>query len=334
MLEHLRASDREVSCQPFSFVCSLRIGFVFEYHSSSRSVSLDSCAVSMWSSVLSRMQGRTSFPCHVSGLFGLHRRAEAQRWLQISCGWENDRNRSQLYFVPRIHRKERFVILIIDENKPVESSFSPSGGCNHMTCRCGMEFCWLCTGLWRDHQRPDGGSECPRAAVDLQRRVLIKERAFSRQFYANSVYHRHIRTFQRQQKLRESAKRLIGTIPLEKEKKFDSTLIKTQIDKRQALLEHCYHMVKYVDNLHRICEFIAVAADGYGSQPREFINSYYVFETITLNLVQIFEDGRGYAAIDQMNQLYQRSEKNIERIRRAIRIRQLHQATTAGYVTS
>ena len=134
--------------------------------------------------------------------------------------------------------------------------------------------------------------------------------------------------------MRESAKRLIGTIPLDKEKQFNSALIKTQIDQRQALLEHCNRMVKYVDNLHRICEFTAVAADGYGNQPREFLNSYYVFETIILNLVQIFEDGRGYAAIDQMNELYQRSEKNIERIRRAIRLRQLHQATTAGYVTS
>jgi polyhydroxyalkanoate synthesis regulator protein len=137
-----------------------------------------------------------------------------------------------------------------------------------------------------------------------------------------------------QAKMRENVKRLIGTIPLEKDNKFDSAMVKTQIDKRQALLEHCNHMVKYVDHLHRICEFIAVAADGYGNQPREFINSYYTFETITLNLAQVFDDGRGYAAIDQMNELYQRSEKNIERIRRAIRLRQLHQATAGGYVTS
>lgn len=30
-------------------------------------------------------------------------------------------------------------------------------GCNHMKCRCGYEFCWLCRGPWSEHGQSTGG---------------------------------------------------------------------------------------------------------------------------------------------------------------------------------
>ena len=201
-------------------------------------------------------------------------------------------------------------------------------------CRCGAEFCWVCTGLWRDHHYVGSVWKCPRGETSLQKQIFAEEYNFFRHFYDSAVYHRHIRTFQMQGKLRENVKRLVGTIPLDKQNEFDSALLQTQIDKRQALLEHCYRMVKYVDDLHRMCEFMAVAADGYGGQPKEFVNSFYAIEMIIRNLMKIFENGRSYAAIDQLNELYRRCEKHVERVRRAVRLRQLHQATTTGYMTS
>jgi ariadne-1 len=32
-----------------------------------------------------------------------------------------------------------------------------NAGCMHMTCTCGHEFCWLCTGPWSDHGSQTGG---------------------------------------------------------------------------------------------------------------------------------------------------------------------------------
>ena len=64
-------------------------------------------------------------------------------------------------------------------------------------------------------------------------------------------------------------------------------------------------MVKYINYLHRICEFIAVSADGYGNNPIEFSNSLYPLETILFNLSQILEGGKGYKAIEQLNNYIQ-----------------------------
>lgn len=33
-----------------------------------------------------------------------------------------------------------------------KSGIEKNRGCNHMTCRCGYEFCWLCLGDWKEHK--------------------------------------------------------------------------------------------------------------------------------------------------------------------------------------
>lgn len=203
-----------------------------------------------------------------------------------------------------------------------------------MTCRCGAEFCWTCTGYWKDHNGPDGTFRCPQAAVPIQEEILAKQRNTTRRYYYNAIFHRRERTFQIQSKQNENAKRLLGTIPLDKDKLLDTTLIKSQIDKRESVLRHLYETVKYINYLHRVCEFIAVSADGYGNNPSEFRNSLQPLETIVFNMGQILEGGRGYKAIEQIKQLHNASEKVIERIRRAVTLRELRRINTTGYVTS
>lgn len=203
-----------------------------------------------------------------------------------------------------------------------------------MTCRCGAEFCWSCIAYWKDHNAPDGTFRCPQAAVPLQEEILAKQRNTSRRYYYNAIYHRRERTFQILSKQNENAKRLLGTIPLDKGILFDSTLIRSQIDKRESVLRHLYEMVKYTQYLHRICEFVAVSADGYGNNPSEFRNTLQPLEIIVFNMSQILEGGRGYKAIEQIKQLHTTSEKHIERLRRAVLLRELRRKNTNGYVTS
>jgi hypothetical protein len=200
-----------------------------------------------------------------------------------------------------------------------------------MTCRCGAQFCWLCTAYWKDHYASDGVFTCPKKQISLTKKVFKKERNSSRRLYEHAIYHRYERTFKNQIKQNDNVKRLIGTIPLDKDTFLNSSLIKSQIDKRETFLKHCYEMVKYINYLHRICEFIAVAADGYANNPIEFSNSLYPLETILFNLSQVLEGGKGYKAIEQLNELYAASEKLIQRIRQAVFRRRIN---PSGYITS
>jgi hypothetical protein len=49
---------------------------------------------------------------------------------------------------------------------------------------------------------------------------------------------------------------------------------------------------------------------------------------------QVLEGGRGYKAIEQIKQMHANSEKLIERLQRAVTVRELRRINTTGYVTS
>lgn len=203
-----------------------------------------------------------------------------------------------------------------------------------MTCRCGAEFCWVCTGYWKDHQTPDGQFRCPKEAVPIQEQIIRKDRGQSKRFYYNAINHRHERVLKSHPKFKENARRLMGTIPLEKGNLLDHASVQKQIDKRESVLRHLNEMVVYIQYLHRICEFVAVSADGYGNNPSEFRNSLQPLETIAFNMSQLYEGGRGFQAIDGLNKLHEKSEILIERLRRAVALRALRRVNTTGYRTS
>jgi hypothetical protein len=71
-------------------------------------------------------------------------------------------------------------------------------------------------------------------------------------------------------------------------------------------------MVKFIDYLYRICEFVAVAAASYSNHLKKIFDSFSRFELVIFKLIQIFDNGREYSTIEQLNELYQQSEKLIE----------------------
>lgn len=203
-----------------------------------------------------------------------------------------------------------------------------------MTCRCGAEFCWSCSAYWKDHYNSDGEFKCPQSTIPLQQERIHREKSNAKRFYYGAVHHRHERILLSQVKFRENAIRLLSTIPVEKVVQFDVRVIEKQVYERESLLRHLLEMGKYIQYLHRICEFVAVAADGYGNSPGEHKNSLQPLENLLLNMSQVFEGGRGHQAIQQINECHSKAEKIIERLQHAVRIREIRRAKTTGYVTS
>ena len=201
-----------------------------------------------------------------------------------------------------------------------------NGGCNHMKCHCGVQFCWLCTGRWSEHSPSVGIWRCPKPAVSLQERIIVGETSALNNLYTSAIYHRHQRAFHVQIKMKENAKRLISTLSL--------SLDIEQFDERYALFEHCCQLVEYLVYLHRICEFASVSAQGYCYEPKQFFNSLQQFEMIIYHMEQLFEVGRGYSSIEQFNELYQRSEALIQRLQRAVRLRRNSRRYQSGYITA
>ncbi|CAF0987868.1 unnamed protein product [Didymodactylos carnosus] len=203
---------------------------------------------------------------------------------------------------------------------------------NHMTCSCGAEFCWTCYGWWREHTNPETGAfKCPQTTRALQEETLVKQRNDARKHYFTAITHRRERLYELQQKRLEHAKRLISTIPFEKVNEFSTDVIQKQIDKREALLKHAKEMAMYLDYLHRICEFVAVSADGYGNNEPAFSYSLSILETCAFNMSQTLEGGKGTKAIDQLKEFHNKCQKEIERLRRAVALRDLRLKT--GYMT-
>ena len=68
--------------------------------------------------------------------------------------------------------EERATLALVQNNSKkcprCNNAVEKNGGCNHMTCRCGHEFCWLCLADWRTHrqctQAPQAGWAAPVAA--------------------------------------------------------------------------------------------------------------------------------------------------------------------------
>ena len=81
-------------------------------------------------------------------------------------------------------------------NEKCQRPIEKNQGCNHMTCKvCGADFCWMCTGPWKDHNQATGGyykcnkyeekngntndpkvKERENAKIELQRYIFYFER--------------------------------------------------------------------------------------------------------------------------------------------------------------
>lgn len=76
-----------------------------------------------------------------------------------------------------------------------QTPIQKNAGCMHMSCTCGHEFCWLCTGPWAEHGSTTGGYyECNRFTNNRQlgvykdeerKRFLASESAKRFEHYSN-----------------------------------------------------------------------------------------------------------------------------------------------------
>lgn len=70
-------------------------------------------------------------------------------------------------------------------NKKCQRPIEKNQGCNHITCKvCGADFCWVCTGPWKDHNTSTGGYyNCNKFVEDTEASKGIEHAKFELQRY-------------------------------------------------------------------------------------------------------------------------------------------------------
>lgn len=122
-----------------------------------------------------------------------------------------------------------------------KSNIEKNGGCNHMTCRkvgCGYEFCWLCSGDWKEH-------------ANRQCNVYRQEEIEQNQSSAREILNRYMHYFTRYQAHHQSLEfeDKLRTKVDERKREMQAGLMsytdQQSIGKAFEVLQQCRRVLKY-----------------------------------------------------------------------------------------